>query len=524
MNISIYGGHNASVYFYDGEEYHIIELERLMKERYYMLFDKSENEFISVMESVLNIAKNKWGIDNDFDTCAYGINGATHIDSIKKVLRVKNIVQLDHHLSHAYCAFYQSDFDESIIISYDGGGNDGVFNFYLGSKKNGLTKLNFSSDINLGQAYMMTSYPISEIKNIKGDLPYDLALSGKLMGLVAYGKVIDKWVDPIKNFYKSVGNWNLKSLGNDLGLNLEINSLSGSDSYNLASTSQFVFEEIFNEVFESFLIWLKQQNLYVNNFCLTGGCALNVLLNQKLMEKFLTIGYNLFIPPNTDDGGLALGQHFFINKEINKKDITFNGLPIVDEDSFEFYKKKYKNKKVTILELCEYLSDGKIVGIIEGDSEVGPRALGHRSIICDPSFVGMKDVLNSKVKFREWYRPFAPVSREFDSGKYFEVNQTQVLNNIFMSYSPKVKNEFRKKLPSITHEDGTSRLQVVFKKNSTFYKILDGFEELGKIPVLLNTSFNIKGKPILSSYEDAFSVLLETELDAVYSQGYLFEK
>ena len=133
----------------------------------------------------------------------------------------------------------------------------------------------------------------------------------------------------------------------------------------------------------------------------------------------------------------------------------------------------------------------------------------------------MKDVLNSKVKFREWFRPFAPVCRVEDSEMFFE----DVFESEFMSYAPKIKEEFRESLPSITHSDGTGRLQTVNKDgHELFYGILTELKNRGELPVILNTSFNIKGKPILTSISDAIYVLEETELDYVLIDDYLFEK
>lgn len=526
-NISIYGGHNASVSFSDlNKTYRVLELERLFNERYFMLFDKSENEFFEIMQKVLKVANDYWGIKNDFDTCAYGFNGSNHLNLIQKVINVKNIKQYDHHLSHAACAFYQSSFNKSIIISFDGGGNDGVFNVYHGCKNEGIKKINFSSSINLGHAYMLTGYPIKEIQNQKGRLPHDLALAGKIMGLVGYGSSIENWLPSMIKFYKQTGRWNLNSLGNEIGLKLSVNSIENQIAYDFAATSQKAFELIFLEIYNEVLSFCKNNNIESNNICLTGGAALNVLLNEILIRK-KGINKNFFIPPNPDDGGLSLGQLFLLNKEQKQNDITFNGLPILDKNKFNSYLNNRKNKKITDYELAKYISDGKIVGIIQDDSEVGPRALGNRSIVCDPRFPNMKDVLNSKVKFREWFRPFAPVARDKDANKYFDLSGNINKNHKFMSFAPKVKKEYRKILPSITHNDGSSRLQVVFEdEDSLFYRILNNIELINpNLPsVILNTSFNIKGKPILSSYEDAFFVLDNTKLDAVYSNGYIFEK
>ena len=156
---------------------------------------------------------------------------------------------------------------------------------------------------------------------------------------------------------------------------------------------------------------------------------------------------------------------------------------------------------------------------VYGDSEVGPRALGNRSIVCDPNIADMKDILNSKVKFREWYRPFAPFCKKEDAHKYFDSPNFENLE--YMSYAPKVKVDT---LPSITHVDGTARLQTVTEESHKhFYDLLTEFGKISDTNVLLNTSFNIRGYPILSWISDALYALENTEMDYVVIEDYLFE-
>lgn len=184
-------------------------------------------------------------------------------------------------------------------------------------------------------------------------------------------------------------------------------------------------------------------------------------------------------------------------------------------------KGNYDTEEVTTEKIFNLITNGKIGGVIQGYSEVGPRALGNRSIICDPSFKDMKDVLNAKVKFREWFRPFAPVCREEDMCDYFD----NAFPSEYMSYAPVVKDEYKNKLPSITHNDGTARLQTVnSKQHKLFYDLLSFMKKNEKIPVILNTSFNIKGRPILTTIEDALYVLDNTELDFVVIEDLLVKK
>jgi predicted NodU family carbamoyl transferase len=171
--------------------------------------------------------------------------------------------------------------------------------------------------------------------------------------------------------------------------------------------------------------------------------------------------------------------------------------------------------------LVNDLADGKIVGVARGRSEHGARALGNRSIICNPSIPEMKDILNAKVKHREWYRPFAPVVRLEDISKYFEWEG----ESRWMSFCPKVKDEWKYKLGAITHVDGTARVQTVTREeNEWLYDLLTKFEEKTGVGVLLNTSFNVDGKPILSTCKDAFTILETTEMDCLIIEDYYFKK
>ena len=204
---------------------------------------------------------------------------------------------------------------------------------------------------------------------------------------------------------------------------------------------------------------------------------------------------------------------FCYQKPIERVDVRYNGLPLLDKDELS----GYNVKKVTKKEIAELIKDGKIVGLVYGDSEVGPRALGNRSIVCDPSIADMKDILNSKVKHRESYRPFAPFCKKEDAYKYFESRDFE--NMECMSFAVRVKVDT---LPSITHIDNTARLQTVTKEShSHFYELLTEFGKISDTNVLLNTSFNTRGKPILSTISDAVDILNNTELDHVIVNDYL---
>lgn len=514
--ISLYAGHNASITIKDKTgKYRVIEFDRLFQEKHSMLYYLSENELLYRIICVLDLLREKYEVDTNFDTLCLGVDGQRRIDVFREIINPKSIHFYDHHKSHAASSFYQSPFQKALIISYDGGGNDGSFNIYIADKTTNEIDHIDSININLGDKYLITGYPISEITGLKHQLPQDLEISGKLMGLAAYGNIRSDWIIPLTKFYKTPGR-SLDKLSKEINLNLETNALTGQNSCDFAATSQKVFENIF---FEATKIYIEKYDLPI---CLAGGSALNILVNEKLRQN---IKREIFIPPNPDDGGLSLGQHFLCSAPKSQVDITYCGIPILDEHKLKYYIKKRKPKKITLEELADLIIEGKIIGIIQSNCEVGPRALGNRSIICNPSIKGMKDILNKKVKHRESYRPFAPVTRLNDAHKFFEVSKNELGSFKFMSYSPKVKQEYQEKLKEVVHKDNTSRLQIVDKTDKTiFYKLLTELSKKTDMPVLLNTSFNIKGRPIISAIQDALEVLDTTQLDAFYAFGYLFTK
>ena len=336
------------------------------------------------------------------------------------------------------------------------------------------------------------------------------------MGLCGYGKVIPEFVPAFEEFffdrdYEKLSNWTnlpLKNVKKPWKDPLTNWAFEGQYAYDIAATAQEGFENAFFEVLDRY-----DPNIPL---CLCGGAALNVLVNEKIKEKY---DRPLYVPPNPHDGGLSLGHLFMYREPTERVDITYSGLPLLDRNKLPEYIEKYNAKKVNKKEIAEIIKDGKIIGLVYGDSEVGPRALGNRSIVCDPNIADMKDILNSKVKFREWYRPFAPFCKKEDAHKYFDSPNFDNLE--YMSYAPKVKVDT---LPSITHVDGTARLQTVTEEShSHFYELLTEFGKISETNVLLNTSFNIRGYPILSTIKDALYALENTEMDYVVIEDYLFE-
>ena len=280
-------------------------------------------------------------------------------------------------------------------------------------------------------------------------------------------------------------------------------------SLDLAATSQHVFEEVFFEIVTPYLDEYKHLPV-----CVSGGCALNVVLNTKLKER---IQRDVFVAPNSNDCGLALGMLLDFEKPQEQVDATYCGLPPMDPDAlYELIESKWTDE-YDVEKAARHLCDGRIIGTIWGNSEHGPRALGNRSIICNPSIPGMKDILNEKVKKREWFRPFAPIVRLEDVDKYFHFKG----ESRFMSFYATVRDEWKEKLAAITHVDGTARVQTITREqNERMYDLITAFEKMSGIGVLLNTSFNVNGKPLINSYKDALK-MLDCGLDFVFADNYI---
>ena len=522
--LSLYLSHDAAATYIDkNDKIKVLEYERFVKQRYgAFTHTMSNREGLGTTDDQRRdfLQYIKDNVKGDIKTILTNDTNLHDGPIIKEYFPNVKFKSVSHHDAHAASGVYTSGLEDATLLSFDGGGYDDDSNVcftrtYL-YRDNKIQRLN-DYGYSLGIPYGHLAKCIKEIKAGPDCDNHSLVYSGKIMGLCGYGNIREEWIQPMVNYYENSqtqGN-SLSILGKEINLTLELNSIEGQDAYDLAATSQHVFEQsafvIINDLIKPGLPL---------NVILVGGCALNVLFNQRMARTLKEAGGTLFVPPYPNDCGLALGQ-FLLYTKIKKKLSPYMGFDILDRDKFDDYKKEYKATKCSVSQLVNHIKDGKIIGVLQGESEIGPRALGNRSIICDPSIKDMKDILNSKVKFREWYRPFAPVCRLEDSDTYFD----DVFESDFMSYAPEVKEEYRDVLPSITHIDGTARLQTVSKGgHKLFYNILTELKKRDEIPVILNTSFNIKGAPILTTIEDALYVLDNTEMDYVYVEGFIFKK
>ena len=535
-NIAFYGSHNAAyVVEENGEILLVLELERFLNYKNSGLAQyrcpKTE-DILFYAEYIPKWIMNKLGI-TEFENCYY-LNTDVIIyenHSLEQYIPAKNYIHGLHHEAHAAGCFYQSSHKEMLVFSFDGGGNDGKFNVYYCNR--GESPVLLECVVNpitnhphiyydLGFPYMMLGHYLKDIKFedlSSGNLVYP----GKIMGLSSYGEVREEWLPAFMDFYKSNLNGldfekHVDELGEKIGVKFSINErIEGQIAWDIAATTQRAFEDCFLEVA------LPYMNQYPDiPIGVTGGCGLNILLNTRLVNEF---NREVFVGPDPNDCGIALGLILNHLKPETPFDSTYSGTTLLDLDNLAYHiQNTHINFASSFLNqdtLINDLTEGKIVGVARGKSEHGARALGNRSIICNPSLPEMKDILNAKVKHREWYRPFAPVVRLEDVSKYFEWDK----ESKWMSFCPKVKEEWKDKLSAITHVDGTARVQTVTREqNEWLYDLLTKFEEKTGVGVLLNTSFNVDGKPILSTVKDAFTILKTTELDCLLIENYYFKK
>lgn len=542
---ALYTGHDASltVYCRKRKKFYIYELERTSQQKHHWFHRVQHEDNINALKRILRSLKVNRGIRNDFEYLIY--RPCTTPERTRQVLQLFNFdneipIQhpdhCSHHGAHITCGYMQSPFDKAFVISSDGGGDNS--NFQIAEFNKGIRIKSQNQHYHI--ASLFTGF-LNYIDFIEKTKPLDRA--GKIMGLSSYGEVKKEFYPYLDEFsynklhgiypeFKTVLTENLRFIRGDTESNnaklvsytmyfdsrrkywfpkynefaqtTEWGKLSAEDA---AATIQKYSEDFMVDLIkEKYLSILEK---YDNNLVLTGGVGLNVLINQRIREEFPQL--NIYVPPNASDSGLSLGllYNFLIKRNMVKKwsgyDLKFNGAPLEDLHLL----KKIPNNIITQDELISKLKSGKIIGFIKGDSEVGPRALGNRSILCDPIYPNMKNIINSKVKFREYYRPFAPMCNIENVSKYFESCSFENMEH--MSFVAYVKPEWRSVLKPITHVDNTARLQTVTRESDPIMHSI--LKDMGR--PLLNTSFNVQGKPILNSIKDAIRVLKSTKLDAV---------
>jgi carbamoyltransferase len=527
--ISIYGSHDSSVCVkISADEYRVYELERITGVRHYSL--NSDPNAIHVIEDIFRFIEKEHGYGfGSYSSLFYSECNKNTLDAIIHYFRPDHVEKMQHHFGHAACAIWESPFPEALIISFDGGGTDNegntFFNIFEGKKSDNSFKKIASLPLHICHAYTMVAQPLECIKKT-GPESY-LSWAGKIMGLVAYGTVRTEWIPYFKKYYQgNIDDKTLCQLYLDLGFDtgLLMNSVTDFQvQAEIAATSQHVFEMVF---IDAVMPYILKSDLPV---CITGGGALNVLLNQRMHDHLDSFNkQKMFVPCNPNDCGLALGFMLirFPPDSGVMAPIAYAGFPLIRLSDSDLSDKmnidgdglSITKRKCGVGNLAMLLVDGLVIGFIQGSSEVGPRALGNRSILAYPSSKGVWDHLN-EIKYREIFRPLSPVCIRENIGSFV----SSPYDSQYMTYSQKV-HEFLSSI-AIAHNDGTARMQTVTRQeNKVLYDLLEQVAECTGFGVLINTSFNSKGRPILTSVAEALDILRETDLDGVWIEGALYTK
>jgi len=288
---------------------------------------------------------------------------------------------------------------------------------------------------------------------------------------------------------------------------------------------------------EAIFAMLKQlyKETKCENLCLAGGCALNSVANGKILRN--SPFKKIYIQPSAGDGGTSMGAALYAyNVILNKpkrfilKDSYF-GPSFSDEQIKYFLDKnkitytKFRDDKELISTIAKLIRNNNVIGWFRGRMEWGPRALGSRSILSDPTNPKMQDILNLKVKHREKFRPFAPVICEDDAEEYFECDSPVPVPTDFMLMVYPIVNSKRSKIPAVTHVDGSGRLQTIRRKdNPVYYDLIKEFGSISKVPILINTSFNIRGEPIVCTPLNAYRCMMGTGIDCIVMNKFLIKR
>jgi len=464
----------------------------------------------------------------------------------------------EHHYSHAASAFYPSPFEEAIILTLDGVGEWATTTLAHG-KGNQITMLKeIHFPHSLGLLYSAFTY-YTGFKVNSGEY--------KVMGLAPYGKPIYKKLI-LKNLIdiKEDGSFRLNMSYFDFATGTTMTNKKFDNLFkqqprkpetelltqfhmDIAASIQAVTEEIVLKLAKSIAAEFK-----IKNICLAGGVALNCVANGKILKN--KIFSKIWVQPAAGDAGGSLGAALAYWHQELKKTRTANPM---DNMQGSYLGPKFENdvieKKLILLKanfkklkedeiidiLAKELSEEKTAGWFQGRMEFGPRALGGRSILADPRSAKMQKELNLKVKFRESFRPFAPSILSEKVGNWFEIDEASpymlLVANIKkerqIPMSSDQKNLFgieklnikRSEIPAVTHVDYSARIQTVHKQtNPKYYKLIKKFDELTKCPILVNTSFNIRGEPIVCSIEDAYKCFMGTNLDVLVIEDFILFK
>lgn len=568
--IGINLSHDASVCLVeDGEVRVAIAVERLTRVKHAI---GSYRDVVRGVRSALAYCLDSLGIG--LDQIDYFVAGSAStsgegeqlalLDDIGMIPVEKRIAMSHppHHLAHAFSAFYASGFDEAAALICDAYGSpncpsawgipsretetgfafepDGSYTIPMKNTRLRGEAMGFwlehGKRLGVLPAFEGIGEVYRQVTCVLGFVNLDTGLddAGKTMGLAPYGKRISDTPVLIKVPRSERGDLDYSNAYQFLLEHNLIHSLDGNAYLTIkpgdAPFSQFhkdLAAQVQWEAEEALLFLAKKLRLITGKkrLVLGGGVFLNSVANYRILRE---AGYDeVFAYPASADDGTAVGAALYGYREgIKRRGETPRSSP----QRHVFFGRTYDSERVLAAagrfgvphvdhgsplgaarHAGAMLAEGKIVGLHTGGAEMGPRALGHRSILADPRGPHIKDRLNERVKFREGFRPFAPAVLEEEADKYFELGGVK---SPFMLLVAPVKEQYRELMPGITHVDGTARVQTVSQReNPVFYELIKAFFEITGLPVVLNTSFNLRGQPIVETPEDALATFFSTQMD-----------
>ena len=447
-------------------------------------------------------------------------------------IKVKNV---RHHIAHAVSAYFNSGFKESNILVMDGQGEEDTVTIFKG-KKNSIQEIAKTTwPYSIGYFYQIATFALN----------YNIGDEYKVMGMSAYGK--NRFVKYFKDCFAINKNGSL-ILKNNLYLTTmyfkdtkyeqlvftnKLRSLIEKPINNNFKQVHFDFAKSIQTVVEEIGLglanWAYSKNT-TDNLCISGGVALNGLMNNKILNS--SKYKDVYVYAASGDDGTAVGaaQYLVMNKNnsFKRKKIkqVFFGYKDEKIDNKKYIKKKigknldFVGCKDIYKFIAKEMANNKVVAIFDGNSEFGPRALGARSIIANALDPNIKKELNLKIKIREHFRPFAPIVLKEDYKKYFKLKYSSE----FMLFICQAVKKYKKLIPGVVHNDNTARVQTVDKDNKVFFRILSEFKKITKIPVLINTSFNIGGEAMVNTVDDAVNSFKQMDIDYLLIGKFLVSK
>lgn len=454
----------------------------------------------------------------------------------------KGVLFVNHHLAHAASAFLVGPFKKCAVLTIDGVG-EWTTTAYGTAKGNDITlKKEIRFPASLGLLYStITAYLGFSVNNSEY----------KVMGLAPYGDMNRKtnpYYDKIKSIVdiKPDGSYRFdmsyfrytyadrmpsKRLCALLGGPVAARDSEMTQRHkDIAAGLQMVTEDIITRMLRHVHKMTGETSIVM-----AGGVALNSVYNGKILRS--TPFKKIWIQPNASDGGTSIGAAAYVYNTLlgKKRNYVMNdaylGPGFSRKQIREFLEQKaavyseFKNEKEMIRRTAQLLMDKQVVGWFQGRMEWGPRALGSRSILADPTNSEAKELLNEKVKHREKFRPFAPVVCEDDALKYFDCDKPVPRPTDFMLMVYPIKKNVQKMIPSVTHVDGSGRLQTIRREdNRAYYDLIKQFGKLSGVPILINTSFNIRGEPIVCTPHDAYKCMMGTGIDYLVMDRFMIKR